>query len=409
MSETDCRMGLLMQIARFKRIPFRWSQSITVISLRFRYFDLMYKKLPLPFLFVALAGIALGALMSLKALIPYLYWGDISEFLWHRNALPHIINYAFWPLLVPFVYWVFLKFNLGKEAEWTDRTVTFAFGLLIPFVHEVLTTVIYFFLLSVMDIYHITDNTWSKIKIAFPGVYLGRVIEFWIIYGLFGAFDYYKRFKNKQAELSRIEAQLARTKLEVLKMQLQPHFLFNALNTISGLMEIDIKKAQHVTARLGDLLRGILYRDSGVFVSFEEEINYVKTYLDIEKIRFEDRLEIEYDIDQNLLPCYVPLLIVQPLAENAIKHGFSKSLKKGKLKISASDQGTHLKIVVADDGVGQPADSALSLKKGIGLHNINERLKELYKGASEMLITCASDKGFVVELNIPKNYQHASN
>ena len=91
---------------------------------------------------------------------------------------------------------------------------------------------------------------------AFPSVYIGRIVEYWIIYGLFASFDYYKKYKNKQAEIGRMEAKLNQTKLAVLKMQLQPHFLFNALNSISSLMEIDVKKAQTITARLGELLRG---------------------------------------------------------------------------------------------------------------------------------------------------------
>ena len=143
-------------------------------------------------------------------------------------------------------------------------------SLLIPFVHEATTTIIYFYLLETLDKYQFNAEAFSLVKAAFPSVYIGRIVEFWIIYGLFAAFDYYKKYKDKQAEIGRIEAQLNRTKLAVLRMQLQPHFLFNALNSISSLMEIDVRKAQTVTARLGDLLRGILEQDERVFVRLSE-------------------------------------------------------------------------------------------------------------------------------------------
>ena len=244
----------------------------------------MFKKLPLPFVFVLGAGIVLSLLMSLKAMMPYLYWDEMSEFEYYRSSLPHVINYLFWPLLVPIIYWAFTHYRIGKGASIGDRGMSFLFSLVIPFVHEISTTLIYFTLLAGFDIFYFSSETWPQVMAAFPGVFIGRVLEYWIIYVLFAAFDYYKKYKDKQAELGRIEAQLNRTKLEVLKMQLQPHFLFNALNTISSLMEIDVKKAQKVTARLGDLLRGILEQDSRVFVSLEEELDYVKTYLEIERV-----------------------------------------------------------------------------------------------------------------------------
>lgn len=369
----------------------------------------MLKKLPLPFFIILLAGIALGLIMSFKAMMPYLYWGEMENFIWYRSALPHILNYLFWPVLVPFIYATFLKFKIGKEGSNADKLITIAISFVIPFLHELVTTIIYFFLLAGLDIVYFNENIWLQVKAAFPGVYIGRVVEFWIIYGLFAAFDYYKRLKNKQAELSRIESQLNRTKLEVLKMQLQPHFLFNALNTISSLMEIDVKKAQLVTARLGDLLRVILEQDSRLYVSLEEELDYVRTYLDIEKIRFEDRLEVNFDVDESLLGFSVPLLIVQPLVENAIKHGVAKVSRKGTIIISVKKHSTGVIITVSDDGKGEKGTISSLYKHGIGLQNIKERLKEIYKEEASVNITAGGDRGFTVDLIIPKHRNYENN
>jgi sensor histidine kinase YesM len=362
----------------------------------------VFNRLPIPFKYIIGAGVLLSFIFSLKAVIPYLYWGELELFSWHRMALPHIINYLFWPFLVPMIYWTFLNYRLSKEAVLNERLVTIGMSLLIPLVHELITTIIYFFFLDVFDIYTFQTDTWSQLMAAFPGVYLGRVVEFWIIYGLFASFDYYKRYRDKQAELGRIEAQLTRTKLDVLRMQLQPHFLFNALNTISSLMDEDVKKAQRVTARLGDLLRGILEKDNRIFVTLEEELDYVKTYLEIECVRFGDRLTVRYEVDDALLAEKLPLLIIQPLAENAVKHGVARMTRNGVILVSTRMEGDKMHITVEDNGGGQSRNTQALFKQGIGLQNIQERLKALYKGAAQMLISTGHDRGFKVELIIPK-------
>ncbi len=368
----------------------------------------MFKKLPLPFVFVLGAGIVLSLLMSLKAMMPYLYWDEMSEFEYYRSSLPHVINYLFWPLLVPIIYWAFTHYRIGKGASIGDRGMSFLFSLVIPFVHEISTTLIYFTLLAGFDIFYFSSETWPQVMAAFPGVFIGRVLEYWIIYVLFAAFDYYKKYKDKQAELGRIEAQLNRTKLEVLKMQLQPHFLFNALNTISSLMEIDVKKAQKVTARLGDLLRGILEQDSRVFVSLEEELDYVKTYLEIERVRFEDRLNFQIDVEEGSEGFQVPLLIIQPLVENAIKHGIAKISRGGTVLVHARLIGKGLVVKVSDDGRGHVGEVSELFGNGIGLQNTKERLKELYRGEAGFDVKTTDNEGFTVTLIIPKQSEHAN-
>lgn len=369
-------------------------------------FDVMFRRMPIPFIYVLATGVVLGMVLGFKSLIPYLYWGETDEYEWYRSALPHVINYLFWPLLVPFIYWTFQRFKIGKGASTRDNLVTLLMSILVPFVHESATTVIYFFLLEMMGRYEFNAESWLLVKAAFPSVYIGRIVEYWIIYGLFAAFDYYKKYKDKQAELGRIEAQLNRTKLAVLKMQLQPHFLFNALNSISSLMEIDIKKAQLVTARLGDLLRGILEQDQRIFVTLEEELNYVKTYLEIEKIRFDNRLTVNYDVDGQLKGASMPMLLIQPLVENAIKHGIAKMSRPGTLHISATavPRG-RMKILVADNGKGQSIPEQEIFNKGIGLRNVKDRLNELFGKDHTLRINTETNQGFAIEIEMPiRNY-----
>lgn len=366
----------------------------------------MFKRMPLPFIYVLATGVVLGLVIGFKSFIPYLYWGETGEYEWYRSALPHVINYLFWPLLVPFIYWSFERFKIARGASLTDRLVTLLMSALIPFVHESTTTVIYFYLLELMGKYEFNAESWSLVKAAFPSVYIGRIVEYWIIYGLFAAFDYYKKYKDKQAELGRIEAQLNRTKLAVLKMQLQPHFLFNALNSISSLMEIDVKKAQIVTARLGDLLRGILEQDQRIFITLEEELKYVKTYLEIEKIRFEDRLTVTYNVEENLSGATVPMLLIQPLVENAIKHGIARLSRPGELAIGVTGVSrSRMRISVADNGMGQNMQQEEIFSKGIGLRNVKDRLWELFGEDYTLRISTHRNQGFAIEIELPiRNY-----
>lgn len=372
----------------------------------------MFKRLPVPFLYVLATGVVLGVVIGFKSMIPYFYWGDFAEYNWYKSALPHVINYLFWPVLVPFIYWTFSQYKFSGVATVQDRFMLVGMSLIIPFVHELATTVIYFVLLEAMDVYHFSEEVFVQIKAAFPSVYIGRIVEFWIIYGLFAAFDYYKKYKNKQAEIIRIEAQLNRTKLAVLKMQLQPHFLFNALNSISSLMDIDVKKAQTVTARLGDLLRGVLAQDERIFIRLEEELNYVKTYLEIEKIRFDDKLEITYMVDERLLSVQIPMFIIQPLVENAIKHGVAKVARGSMIEIEVQQiDENYFQVAVRDNAKGLDMKDVDVFKTGIGLRNIRDRLQELYKDNFSIQIQSKSEQGFEVQLKLPKTnyYEKHSN
>lgn len=369
----------------------------------------MLKRLPVPFSYVLLTGMALGLVIGFKTLIPHLYWDELSKYYWERQALPHIINYLFWPLLVPFVYLVFNHFRIGRNATWGERIAVVAFSFIIPLAHESITTLIYFSFLEAFDYYEVTAETWEIVIGAFPSVYIGRVVEFWIVYGLFAAFDFYKKYKEKQSELDRIEAQLNRAKLAVLKMQLQPHFLFNALNSISSLMETDVKKGQQVVMRLGDLLRGILEQDERIFTSLKEEMAQVKNYLDIELIRFQDRLSVQYSISPETETASIPALLIQPLVENAIKHGFSGKSGTGTVEVAAAREGDRLILEVNDNGKGTAREQKDLLKKGIGLSNVQKRLKELYHEDHELVIRSAENKGFDLKIDIPYTEYHEKN
>jgi LytS/YehU family sensor histidine kinase len=203
------------------------------------------------------------------------------------------------------------------------------------------------------------------------------------------------RFRALREE--RLQTKLARAELQVLKMQLQPHFLFNTLNTIYNLAPQNSRKAQLMISRLADLLRLSLDHVSTNTVPLQRELEFLNSYVEIEKTRFEERLTVQMDIDPDTLDAAVPNMILQPLVENAIRHGVSKKAAGGTVTISAHRKGDRLELSIIDDGRLSPIQGGGS---GIGLANIRARLAQLY-GNDYAFDLVPSPEGTRVLLELP--------
>ena len=197
------------------------------------------------------------------------------------------------------------------------------------------------------------------------------------------AMDYYHRYQESMVNSARLQAELARAQVQSLRMQLHPHFLFNTLNSISALVQEDPEAAETMIARLSDLLRMALENPAAQEVPLSQELKFVNLYLEIERTRFEDRLQVEFDIDSDALDALVPYMVLQPLVENAIRHGIANRTASGLIQISAKRHGRDLFLKVADNGSGVPASRLLSLKEGVGLTATRGRLERLY-GSSQV-------------------------
>jgi two-component system LytT family sensor kinase len=197
--------------------------------------------------------------------------------------------------------------------------------------------------------------------------------------------------------LSRLEGQLAEARLLALKAQLQPHFLFNALNTVSVLMREDVDAADDVLVRLSALLRKTLDNSAAHEVPLREEIALLETYLEIERARFADRLTYRVDVEPDALDARVPPLILQPLVENAIRHGIARRVSPGCIEIAAARRNGGLHMSVRDDGPG----IAPGARDGVGLSNTRARLEQLYGARHSFAIGNAEGGGAVVSLVLP--------
>jgi two-component system LytT family sensor kinase len=222
-----------------------------------------------------------------------------------------------------------------------------------------------------------------------------ELLVYWIIVVISHAVDYYQRYR--EGELRASQAQL-----EALKMQLHPHFLFNALHSISALVHSDPEAADKMIARLGDFLRLTLDTAAAQEVPLRQEIEFLNCYLEIERIRFRDRLTTRLDVDPQALECRVPNLILQPIVENAIRHGVAPRSAPGRVEVCAEREGGLLRLQVRDNGRGLPEGAVCSTKGGgVGLSNTHARLRQLYGGAFSFHIENAPAGGAVVTLEIP--------
>src|SRR5678815_4881176 len=163
---------------------------------------------------------------------------------------------------------------------------------------------------------------------------------------------YYRGVRKGEAQTARLTAQLAQAQLQALKMQIHPHFLFNTLNSIAALLHKDVEAADKMIARLGDFLRLTLKSSDEQTLDFDQELEFLKCYLDIEHIRFQDRLTVEMDIEPQTLDVIVPNLILQPIVENAVRHGVSKRFSSGHITIRARERNNRLILQVEDNGPG---------------------------------------------------------
>ena len=224
-----------------------------------------------------------------------------------------------------------------------------------------------------------------------------NVLIYWVLVSVAHALDYYRRFRERELRASQLERNLTAAKLKTLQMQLNPHFLFNTLHAISALMHKDVDAADRMITRLSDLLRRALDNSETQEVPLREEIDFLRRYLEIEQARFGDRLEVHIDVDPAASNILVPNLLLQPLVENAIKHGIEPNARRGTVHVSAGLHDHKLRMEVRDNGNGLQAD----YDEGIGIANTRSRLEQLYGEDHTFQLHAATPNGVAATVVIP--------
>src|SRR6185437_10766241 len=309
---------------------------------------------------------ALGGLFSLPG---------ISSPQWTRQLVGWLTFWWAWGVVSPLIFWIDARLPFG-EKQLRRRVLAH-----LPV--SILVTPLYAYLLYAMHVV-LGIPLWGSmaakgiIARAFNEGILGEWLVYWVIFGALQTFRYYERYLESELRLERMERSYSEARLNALRMQLDPHFLFNALNTISSQVERDPRLARTMLEHLGDLLRLSLDVRDRQEIPLAEELAFLDHYLAIQKIRFGSSLRIETRVDAEVKYALVPCLIVQPLVENAIRHGISRRASGGSVTITATGRAERLEIRVVDDGVGLPAGWTLESSTGLGLSITRQRIAWLH-------------------------------
>lgn len=329
----------------------------------------------------------------------YLFRQQIT---WQRALVTNLSFYYIWALLTPLVWRLGRKFRFERKRWIRSLSIHFPLSLLIAALQLLAAESMWnTFGPGPVSIY----DTFRSIEFSFAFNFQQNLIAYWVVLGFGYTLEYYRQLRDRELRASQLEARLVKANLQALKMQLQPHFLFNTLNSISSLMHRNTADADRVLARLGDLLRYSLETEGMQEVSLKDELDFLRRYLEIEQVRFGERLKVQIQTDEDTLQAKVPNLILQPLVENAIRYGVGTRKAGGKIEITAEREGEMLNLSVRDDGPGLAGGNGDGFSEGVGLHNTRSRLQQLYGEQHEFRLLNGSGKGLEVRLKIPYHFE----
>ena len=305
---------------------------------------------------------------------------------WRFTLLMALTEWYAWAALTPVPVWLARRFPLRAGTALKSTTVHSVVGLFIAVAKVSLTRILRLPLVATNGYFLISSLA-------------THYLIYWALVAAVHALAYYRAGREGELRASQLEARLAHARLQLLKMQLHPHFLFNTLNAISELVHEDPAAADRMIASLGELLRETLDAGSSDRVELTRELELLDRYVDIQRARFGDRLDVRVHVGEEARRALVPNLILQPLVENSIRHGLAKRLAAGRIEIRGTRRGPQLVLEVEDDGAGL-GDGATA-HEGVGLGNTRARLQELYGPDQTVEICNAETGGALVRIVIP--------
>ncbi len=342
--------------------------------------------------------VVLGLLATVELYVAQLLWDKpVAWAVACSRAGKEMLAYA---LCTLGVLWVCgrLRFETGHRARWFSLHM--ACAIIFALTHVSLVSVLEAGEISVQTGQVLTFGyLFEKLSITYA---ISNLFKYWIlVLGCLG-WHYYQAYRERERQAAALATELVQARLQALRMQINPHFLFNTLNTISALIHENPDAADRMIVRLSGLLRRTLDRGDVQEVPLREEIEFLKSYLEIEQMRFPDRLTVTFDIEPKTNELLVPHLILQPLVENALRHGILPREEAGRVEISARlVNGEHLELKVRDNGNGLAPTNGTPEREGIGLKNVRSRLAQLYGGAQEFEIGNATGGGVEARLRLP--------
>ncbi|HEV2704378.1 MAG TPA: sensor histidine kinase [Pyrinomonadaceae bacterium] len=318
----------------------------------------------------------------------------------------NFVRFYLWAALYPLIVLLARRFGLDKQSWARNVLVHLPASFLFATAHLAAYVVLYRALGGPRV--ELFSSVFEVFEFYFYRFLLLNMQLYWVCLIVICAHDYYRKYREEELKASELRTQLAQAQLQALKMQLHPHFLFNTLNAVSELVYQSPEKAERMITQLSDMLRLSLDRVGVQEVPLKQELDFLDKYLKIEQTRFQERLRVEMKIDPEALDSLVPNMILQPLVENAVRHGIAPRSRGGRIEIRAARADRMLHLDVCDDGLGLPAEPQQRGKKngGVGLSNTRARLERLYGTSHRFELTSTPGSGLTVSLAIPFREVH---
>jgi sensor histidine kinase YesM len=343
--------------------------------------------------------------LGLVEVVQFVIWRNFQGVYtpWYTHVLVGFCDWYFFALMMPVILWAALRYPLS--GSWRASHA----GL---HVLGSITAAMFLLLVDVpflMNIPHAVSRPWTAREMfiaLFINKFILYMLMYWIVVGVGNGLLFAKAYQARERKAALLETQLTQARLQMLRMQLQPHFLFNTLNAISALLHKDVDRAEWMLVHLGDLLRTTLAEGGATEAPLAQELENLNTYLAIEQTRLGPRLAVQFDIDPATLGACLPTFLLQPLVENAIRHGLAPMLRQGRLEIRAMREGSFLRLEVSDNGPGLPAGG---WTEGVGLSNTRTRLAELYGVVHTLDLVQSPEGGLTVRMRLPFREQTQDN
>jgi sensor histidine kinase YesM len=324
-----------------------------------------------------------------RRLLPLVAWGTVGlvfatqlqyffrrsggGMTWRDSLLWELPRWCLWAIFAPFVTKLARLYPVRRQNAATRIVLHTICAAVISLIHvTAFVFVVHLLRFSTATAARFGDLFQSTFALDF---HVGIAV-YWLILLL-------RQSSDSEQRMARLQAELTQAQLQALKMQLHPHFLFNTLNSISSYLRKDVEIADEMIGRLGDFLRLTLQSPHDEEIALEQELEFLKQYLDIEKLRFQERLQTDFEIDKETLHAVVPNFLLQPIVENAVRHGIANHPGKGRIRVSAMRKEDHLQITVSDTGPGIKDP----IQPGVGLTTTKNRLERMYGSAAQFELT----------------------
>jgi len=345
---------------------------------------------------IFLAATAMGLVATTQASLGSFRDEPISFWRMARYWMP---DYYLWAVLSPLILWLSRRFPLDRDTWIRYLPIHLVAAAAILQVELLSSCAIISVIAMVPPKY---DGFWEYYLNVARSYFLWGLIIYLFVLTAGHAYRYYRSLRAREVETAELRRQVVEAQLRALKMQLHPHFLFNTLHSIGTLVRKGERDAAlGMLAGLGDLLRYSLENEERQEVPLEDEIDFLRRYLEVEQVRFSDRLEVSFRVDPGVLRAPVPNMILQPLVENAIRHGVGPNRGRRRLVVSAARRDGVLRLEVRDDGARRGREWRPDEGVGVGLRNVRERLERLYGDEGRLDVVAGEPEGVVAVIEMP--------